>query len=292
MVPGARLAVTGERPRLVEWVTAGYGLVVAAVALSRLWLGPARLGMIALAHLLLVVLMVLVTRPGVGRAGRVLRELAPLLVLPALYSALDVLSGGGRVASHDAVILAWEQRLFGMQPARDWWQRQPSTTWSTLLHGVYWGYYFLLAIPALVLARDPDRRRIARFARYVVPTYLLCYLVFVFLPVGGPYYVFPRPAAWFLDNAPARLVYRTLDGGSSYGAAFPSSHVAATLAAFVATWLDARRLAWVTLVPVILMPIATVYCQMHYALDAIVGVVVGLAVPALAERLETAPAAA
>lgn len=274
------------RLRLAEWVLATYGVVVAAVAVSRLGIAPARLGMVAVAHLLLPVLVLLLAQTGPTRLGRTLRDLAPLLVLPGLYSALDVLNGGGRVASYDHLLLAWEERLFGMQPARDWWQRQPSVAWSTALHGVYWGYYLLLAVPALVFALDPDRRQIRRFARYVVTTYLLCYLVFVFLPVGGPYYVFPRPAAWFLDNEPARLVYRTLDSGSSYGAAFPSSHVAATLAAFVATWIGARRLAWVTLVPVILMPIATVYCQMHYALDALVGLALGLAVPALATRLE------
>ena len=52
--------------------------------------------------------------------------------------------------------------------------------------------------------------------------------------MAGPYYEFPRPAAWFTDNLPARLTYEALAGGSSYGAAFPSSHVAAALAASLA----------------------------------------------------------
>ena len=41
-------------------------------------------------------------------------------------------------------------------------------------------------------------------------TFVVCYLVFIFFPVAGPYYVFPRPDPWFLDNAAARLVYDTL----------------------------------------------------------------------------------
>jgi membrane-associated phospholipid phosphatase len=40
------------------------------------------------------------------------------------------------------------------------------------------------------------------------------------------------------------------------------------------------------LVPVLLMPIATVYTQMHYAWDAIVGVLVGIAVPWFAAKIE------
>ena len=75
-----------------------------------------------------------------------------------------------------------------------------------------------------------------------------------------------------MDNLPAQMVYAALASGSSFGAAFPSSHVAATTAAELATFKGNRTLGWVLLVPVILMPIATVYTQMHYAWDAIAGV--------------------
>jgi membrane-associated phospholipid phosphatase len=64
--------------------------------------------------------------------------------------------------------------------------------------------------------------------------------------------------------------------------------VAATVAAWLAARRDAPRLARAMLPFVLLMPVATVYCQMHYALDAIVGVAFGLLVPLLARRFETA----
>ena len=65
-----------------------------------------------------------------------------------------------------------------------------------------------------------------------------------FFPVAGPYYVFPRPDAWFLDNVFARTVYDTLATGSSYGAAFPSSHVAAALAAALSAARGSHALSW------------------------------------------------
>jgi membrane-associated phospholipid phosphatase len=62
--------------------------------------------------------------------------------------------------------------------------------------------------------------------------------------------------------------------------------VAATTAAGLAAFKGSRALGWVLLAPVVLMPIATVYTQMHYALDAIAGVLVGLVVPWLAGKME------
>src|SRR5690606_5907193 len=109
-------------------------------------------------------------------------------------------------------------------------------------------------------------------------TFVICYLFFIFMPVAGPYYEFPRPAPWFTDNWAAQLVYRTLASGSSYGAAFPSSHVAATVAAMGAAARGSRSLGQVLAVPTALLTVAVVYCQMHYAVDAIAGLLLGAAV--------------
>ena len=162
-----------------------------------------------------------------------------------------------------------------MQPARDWWRGHTSPFWSTLLHGVYFFYYLILAVPALFFLLRGDWPAFRRFTRNVVCTFCVCFLVFVLYPVAGPYYVFEHPTGLMVDNLPAHMVYAALASGSSFGAAFPSSHVAATTAAGLATFKGNRTLGWILLVPVLLMPIATVYTQMHYAWDAIVGVLVG-----------------
>lgn len=281
------MAVAAPRPRLVELALGGYATIVGVAALTRIPLERGNI-LVAVGHALVVVLMVLVNRPLESRGARTLRDVAPLVVLLGLYASLDVLNGGGAGPTYDHVILAWEQRLFGLQPARDWWRLHPSTVWSTVLHTVYLTYYSLIAIPAAVLLLRRDHSGFRRFLEAVIPTFLACYLFFVFLPVAGPYYVFEHPTGTFVANLPARLVYAALHGGSSYGAAFPSSHVAATIAAWLATRREAPRLAAVMLPFVVLMPLATVYCQMHYALDAVFGVAFGLLVPALARQLERA----
>ena len=105
--------------------------------------------------------------------------------------------------------------------------------------------------------------------------FVFCYAWFVLYPVAGPYYAFDAPVGPAREVWSARWVYAVLAGGSSFGTAFPSSHVAATIAATTALWWTWRALArWFT-VPALLLTVATVYCQMHYAVDALAGVAVG-----------------
>jgi len=271
--------------RAAEIFLGTYASIVAVTAVSRVGLSRGN-WLVALANVLIILCLWLVTRPGLGPTGRVLREVMPLVLTLVGYAALDVLSGGGQLRAHDDVLLAWEEATFGMQPARDWWRGHTSPFWSSLLHSVYFLYYLILAVPALFFLLRGDWPAFRRFSRNVVCTFCVCFLVFVLYPVAGPYYVFEHPAGLMVDNLPAHMVYAALASGSSFGAAFPSSHVAATTAAGLATFKGNRTLGWILLVPVLLMPIATVYTQMHYAWDAIVGVLVGIAVPWFAAKIE------
>jgi membrane-associated phospholipid phosphatase len=273
--PSRPVRVPPHRPRLVpvDRVLLAYLAVVTAVAVHRAPTQPA-CWWVVLANALIAGLIGLLTLPGLGRVGRTLREIYPLLLLVGLYGQLDVLNRGG-VRVHDAMVQRWELALFGTQVSREWWQAAPSRFWSTVLHAAYFSYYFIVTIPAFAFLRRGHLVTTRRFVLAVMVTFVLCYLVFIFFPVAGPYYTFPRPAPWFLDNAAARLVYDTLAMGSSYGAAFPSSHVAATVAAVAIAWRGSRRLGRMLLLPTVLLTAGVVYCQMHYAVDALGGMVVG-----------------
>jgi membrane-associated phospholipid phosphatase len=269
--------------RPVDWVLLAYVAVTSGVAVDRLSSNPG-CAWLLLANLLVALLVVLVNRRGLGPVGAALAELYPLIIMAGLYGALDVLSAHGGVSTHDAAVQRWEAALFGGQVSREWWQHAPSRFWSTVLHGAYLSYYLIvLSGPIWFFARGrlPELRRAVLG---IVTAYAVCYLVFVFFPVAGPYYEFPRPAAWFLDNGPARLVYRLLRGGSSFGAAFPSSHVAAAVIAALTAAMGSRRLGLVLALPALLMTVSVVYCQMHYAVDAAAGLVVGGIVAAAIRR--------
>ncbi len=272
--------------RRVDWMLSAYGVVVAAVGLTRLSFPG--VGLVVMAHLALPLLAWLSAQTTDTPAGRFLRAYYPVLLLTGLYSALDVLNRFGAVHVWDAPILQLEERLFGGQPARDWWRSAPSAFWSTLLHGVYFSYYLIVPFPILVFAARQRSAAIERYLDGLIATFLLCYLTYLLFPVAGPYYEFVRPVGEFVDNGPARLVYATLDRGSAYGAAFPSSHVAATVAATVGAWRGSRRLGMILAVPTALLAVGVVYCQMHYVIDSVAGLALGLTVPFLAAPMRRA----
>lgn len=281
---GATPLKTGRHWRLVDRLLAGYGITVAVIGGSRI--GQAGMVWIILAHALLPLLAWLSTYAGDEGVGGSLRGLYPVCILLGLYASLDVLNGAGTATVHDAVIQRLESGIFGGQPSRDWWQHSPSSLWSTIFHAVYLSYYIVVPTPLIFLAL---RKRWAEMTRYldgIIAVFLVCYLCYILWPVAGPYYEFVRPTGDFVDNLPARLVYEGLARGSSFGAAFPSSHVAATLAAAIGGWHVSRRLGAVLMVPALLLTVGVVYCQMHYAVDSLAGVVVGVTLPLLVHQLQ------
>ena len=152
-----------------------------------------------------------------------------------------------------------------------------------MLHAAYFSYYFIVLLPALYFAWAGRRGR-GPPLRPGGDDHVRALLSGLhLLPGRRALLQVSPPPAWFTDNAPARLVYDTLAQGSSYGAAFPSSHVAATVAAALAAGRDpdgwgspARAHGAAT--------IGVVYCQMHYGVDALAGLVMGAVADRGADR--------
>ncbi len=268
--------------RPVDKVLAGYLAFVTVVIVLRG--GPTNPGdaWLLAAHGLFVVLLVLVRRlRPEHRVGQFLWDIYPLLLIPGLYAEIGVLSeqvGRPAILENDAVVQAWEASIFGGQPAYDWIRAAPSVLWSTVLHAAYFAYYpIVFSGPFLLLIRgERERARTVLFA--ITTAFVICYVVFVLYPVAGPNWVWDHPTGPVREVWSARLVYAVLAGGSSIGAAFPSSHVAATISATLALWHQWRFLGALFLIPALLLVVATVYCQMHYAIDAAAGLVVGIPV--------------
>ncbi|HET6836596.1 MAG TPA: phosphatase PAP2 family protein [Gemmatimonadales bacterium] len=266
-------AVGGAGLRAVDLLLVGYLGLVSIVAVIRASNEPGVRWML-LGHGLLVIFLALVTRPGLGPVGRTIREIYPLFLLPGLYAELDILNSPSTPV-YDHLVQRWEMLIFGAQISREWWQSAPSRFWSTTLHAAYLSYYLIVSAPALYFAWRGNLGAVRRFVLVVMTTFIVCYIVFIFFPVAGPYYTFPRPASWFTDNFAAKLVYQALASGSSYGAAVPSSHVAAALAASITAGRVSGRWGLVLMIPTVLLTVGVVYCQMHYAVDALAGLLIG-----------------
>lgn len=274
--------------RPVDWLLGGYVAFVTGLVLIRGGVGTATPWILS-AHLLVFLLLALFQhRRSHGRLGQTLHDLYPLILLMPFYTELGLLGmdrGVERILANDAVVQGWEYWLFGSQISYEWIRRSPSVLWSHVLHFSYLTYYPIVVVgPILLVMRG--RRPEARQVLFVTMlAYVACYVVFLLFPVAGPNYAFSHPAGVVREPWSAKAVYGVLGSGSSIGTAFPSSHVAATIAAVLALWKEWKPLAVALTVPAGVLVVATVYCQMHYGIDALAGVGVAVAAAMVGYRV-------
>lgn len=267
----------------------GYLAFVTVFIIARGMLASAAGWWMLAMHALFAVLLWLFTRLRVeDRTGNTIHTLYPLFLLLAFYGEFTLTSAtrpDGAVLENDALIQRWEAALFGGQVSYEWIRRAPSVFWSTLLHAAYFAFYLTVWLgPILLVARG--RQAAAGDVMFRTMVALVpCYVTFLAFPVAGPYYAFDHPAGPVREVWSADLVYATLATGSSLGAAFPSSHVAASVAANLTMKDYWPRLAASFAPLTVLLTVGTVYCQMHYGIDALSGVVVGVAAWWVGSRL-------
>ena len=281
-----------ERLAAVDVVTLLYVAIATAAVLSFSGGDHAGWDSLLTAHALLVVLVLLAPLARqAGAVGGFVGDWYPMLLLGGLYAEVGVLNVDLGY-QHDQVIQRLELWVFGSQLSYRWIREMPNVWLSWLLHGCYIAYYAILYASPLGLwvsgRRDAARRTI--FA--VMVTFYICYVVFLFFPVAGPRYAFDLANNAATNVWPARAAQWLLDRGDSWGAAFPSSHVAAAVVAAVCALRYWRRLGLVLAPFTLGLVLSVVYGQFHYAVDAVAGLIVAGAVLASQYIYGAEPAAA
>ena len=260
----------------VDWWTLGYAVVAAAAVVWRI--PHERIAPLLAVHVLLIVLVCLMPRARrAGAVGRFLGDWYPLLLVTALYTEVGLVNlADGR--AYDRLVLGWEQSVFGFQPAREWIRRSPSVWLSWVLYLGYLAYYPIIAAAPLALWVTGQREAMRRVMTTIMATFYLCYTVFLLFPVVGPRHVFAAADNVATQTGIAQLTARFLEHVAAWGAAFPSSHVAVSVAATAAAFLEWRAIGLMLVVPTALLSLGSVYGQFHYAVDVLAGLGLGLAV--------------
>ena len=272
-----RLSVL-QRLTAVDVVTLLYVAVATAAVLAFSGYDHASWDLLLTAHVLLVTLVLLAPLARqAGPLGRFLGDWYPMLLLGALYAEVGVLNVDLGY-QHDHVIQRLEVWVFGSQLSYRWIREMPNPLLSWLLHSCDLAYYAILYASPLGLwfsgRRDGARRTI--FA--VMVTFYICYVVFLFFPVAGPRYTFDLAQNAATSVWPARATQWLLDLGDSWGAAFPSSHVAAAVVAALCALRYWRPLGLLLTPLTVGLVLSVVYGQFHYAVDAVAGLIVACAV--------------
>ncbi len=273
-------------------------LSVQAIGEQTMRLSPVELGWLLAAHGMLILLVILAAAARRNACGTpcLLAEWYPLVVLTAVYASVDLVNGPRAAAglSYDALVQRWELATFGRQLAHDWSRSQTSGAASWPLSLSYLCFFpLVIAAPAALWWRGHIAR--ARQTIFGISlAFFTCYLVFLLFPVAGPTYLWGWPMDGAHTGLPSRLVRDMIEGGDSWGSAFPSSHVAASMAAALLAFRNWRTLGWVLFPFALGILIGVVYFQVHYAVDAVAGFVIAVFATMLAVRLmpATSPAPA
>jgi membrane-associated phospholipid phosphatase len=224
------------------------------------------------------------------RVTSLLHDWYPLAAMPLLYkelATLNVMVWGGRY--FDSVILAADRAIFGTQPSVALSRALPYLALSEPLHAAYLSYYAIIYGPPLALYALGRRGDFRRLVFPLMLTVFVHYLFFVYFPVSGPRYLFPPPGGELARGPVYRLAHHLLQGGSSRGAAFPSSHVAVSTAQTILCFRFLPRVGPLVAIAAAGLAFGAVYAGFHYATDAMVGMVAGilivLAAPAVGRVL-------
>ena len=240
------------------------------------------------AHVAALSLTVLFAMGEFPRKLRIVRDWLPMVLIPFMYLQLRFIIGGIGMSRKDPRIIALDRTLFGGDLWSTMAQRVHFLPISELLHLSYVSYYPLIAVPPILLWRSNRRREYTLTVLTLVAAYLICFTTSVIIPVDGPRFLNgPADAPGGPFRALALIILRLF---SSRGSAFPSSHVAAAVAASYCALRFQRKVGYVVAVLTFGLAIGAVYGGLHYTTDIVAGAAAGVAAIVISRRLETPPA--
>ncbi len=224
---------------------------------------------------------IILTRGGVLRYGSlangiVYRLTVFLAVFLSYFQLRDVLPAVSSRAL-DADILAFDLRVFGIEPSLAWdkFVTPMTTEWFAFF---YFGYFFFLTahiVPMMLAAKDRDV--LAHFSLGIFTVFCTGHLVYMVVPGWGPYH---HLAGQFQNELQGGvfwgLVKEAVDVGGAQKDIFPSLHTAAPTFFAIFSFRHRHRVpfkyTWLPMTFIASQIIcATMFLRWHYLVDIIAG---------------------
>ncbi|MGD0231759.1 MAG: phosphatase PAP2 family protein [Syntrophorhabdales bacterium] len=197
----------------------------------------------------------------------------PLVLYGLLYYQTGLINRVVVPRFLDAFFMNLDVRIFGEVPAFFLHGRRGNAFFDEFFHFFYFSYYLIIPLTGILLFRK-DVKLFENFVFQLSSLFYVCFVIYILLPVEGP--IALRNECYHQGGLFRTMVDFIYAGGENPGAAFPSSHVAAT---FLIAWWGSTHFErmkifyWLTC---LFLSIATVYCMFHYAVDVIGGLLLGV----------------
>jgi membrane-associated phospholipid phosphatase len=178
-------------------------------------------------------------------------------------------------AWQDGKLIAADYWLTGVHPAL-WLEQFATPARNDFMQFTYLTYFTYLLVVGGVLYYRKDWRGYWSVMTYSAVGYAIGYVIAILFPIESPW--FSMAGAW---HGPLQggLITATINFiehfGRVRGAAFPSEHVAGSVAALWGVWRHRRWLFWVMAPLALCMCVSTIWGRYHYLVDVFAGMVTG-----------------
>jgi fatty-acid desaturase len=136
----------------------------------------------------------------------------------------------------------------------------------------YWSYYLIIFGVGIYIYRSFDATAFEFYMFKIYATFLICYSLFILIPVRGPHHTMPNTAPTSLQGGFFQSIILFMQSkGSTVGAAFPSSHVAVAWISAFSLRQFKKRLYYLLIPLLLLLTVSVFYLRYHYVFDAIFG---------------------
>ena len=234
-----------------------------------------------------------------SKATRLVRIVSQMSLLSYWYP--DTFEFNRIFPNLDHLFASMEYGLFGCQPAILFDQVCSGLWWREAFNMGYWLYYpMIAAVSFFYFFCRPKDVECCTFV--IMASFFLYYIIYIFLPVAGPQFYFPvigedvaaagvypeignyfnmNPEITIAQEGKGALFTELVGAAQSSGerptAAFPSSHIGVSVVLLMLAF-KARKLLAAILFPIfVLLCCATVYIKAHYLVDALAGLLSGVA---------------
>jgi membrane-associated phospholipid phosphatase len=175
----------------------------------------------------------------------------------------------------DAKLIAFDHALFGVHPSV-WLESFATPLRNDLMQLAYLTYFVYLLVLGGILYRSKEWHAYWSVITYSAVAYTIGYLIAVVFPIESPW--FAMAGMWHreLNGGPFTAIVSFIEHyGRVRGAAFPSEHVAGSVAALWGAWRFRRWLFWVMLPLIAAMCLSTIWGRYHYVADIFGGIATG-----------------
>ena len=175
----------------------------------------------------------------------------------------------------DAKLIAFDRALFGVHPAV-WLEQFATPLRNDFFQFAYLTYFVYLLVLGGILYYRKEWHAYWLVMTYSAIAYAIGYVIAMLFPIESPWFAMAGMWRGELHGGPFTATINFIEHlGRVRGAAFPSQHVAGSVAALCGAWRHRRWLFWVMLPLVSAMCIATVWGRYHYVADIFGGITTG-----------------